>query len=203
LLESREIKTLQPEINKAQRTKNYPYFIHTYTDEKGFINYQWLKSSIKARKNKNVLNHYGSKQGAISHLIGMARELNLCLDKLGLKEKPGPCYKYSLDECYGACIGEEEAESYNERAILGNELLKKVFDKNFVIQVDGRTKDEIGLVLIEDGNYKGFGYISIEDFQYGIEEIKEAINYEPENPEVNRIIYTYLNKNPSVKRTYF
>jgi DNA polymerase-3 subunit epsilon len=203
LLESREIKTLQPEVNKAQRTKNYPYFIHTYKDENGYINYQWLKSSIKARKNKNVLNHYGSKQGAISHLIGMAKELNLCLDKLGLKDRPGPCYKYSMEECFGACVGEEEAESYNERALLGNELLKRVFDKNFIIQVEGRSKDEIGVVLIEDGNYKGFGYISIEDFQYGIEEIKEAINYEPENPEVNRIIYTYLNKNPSLRITYF
>ena len=186
-----------------QRTKEYPYFIHTFTDEYGYINYQWLKSSIKARKNKIILNHYGSKQGAISHLVGMARELNLCLDKLGLKEKPGPCYRHSMNECLGACVGEEDSPEYNLRAILGNELLKRVFDKNFVIQVEGKSKNEVGIVLIEDGNYKGYGYINVEDFQFGIEEIKEAINYEPENPEVNRIIYTYINKNQGFKITYF
>ena len=199
LLESREIKYLQPEVNRAQRTKNYPYFIHSYKDEDGYLNFQWLKSSNKTRKGKNILNHYGSKQGAISHLIGLAKELELCLGKLGLKEKEGPCYRYSMEGCHGACIGIENATTYNERALLGEEFLKKVFSNDFVVQVEGRDQTEIGVVLIEEGNYKGFGYINIEDFSFCIEEIKEAIQYEPENPEVNRIIYTYLNKNPKTK----
>jgi hypothetical protein len=46
-------------------------------------------------------------------------------------------------------------------------------------------------------------HINIEDFNYGIEEIKEAIKYVPINPETNGIIRTYLHKNPFTKLTPF
>ena len=203
LLESHEIKALQPEVNRAQRTSTYPYFIHHYYDSKGYIKFAWEKSSIKTRKNKEILSHYGSKQGAISHLAGITRELSLCQSKTDLYDKEGPCFLFKTKECYGACIEEESQEDYNSRAELGIEMLKRIFDQNFFITLEGRTSDERGIVLVEGGHYKGFGYINIEDFNYGIEEIKEAIKYVPINPETNGIIRTYLNKNPFTKVTSF
>ena len=199
LLESKEIKYLQPEVNKAQRTRDYPYFIYTFHDEEGYINYTWEKSSIKRKKNKKVLNHYGSKMAAKSHLSALVSELGLCLCKCGLYDKDGPCYNYSIGKCSGACTGEESQEEYNERAILGEGRLNRIFDKDFIIQLDGRDHNESAVILVEDGNYKGFGYIDSEGIGMGIEEIKEAVNYEPSNPEVNRIIYTYLIKHPNTK----
>lgn len=203
LLESHEIKGLQPEVNKAQRTSSYPYFIHHYFDSNGYLNYAWEKSSIKTRKNKQILSHYGSKQGAISHLAGITQELSLCQSKADLYDREGPCFLYKTKMCYGACINEEEAEDYNSRAELGIDMLKRIFDQNFFITLDGRTSDEKGIVLVEEGHYKGFGYINVEDFNYGIEEIKEVIKYVPINPETNGIIRTYLNKNPFTKVTNF
>jgi len=132
LLESFEIKALKPEINKAQRTSEYPYFIHT--------------------------------------------------------------------SCYGACVGEESPADYNSRADLGVDLLKRIFDQNFVLLLDGRSADEKAVVLVEEGHYKGFGYIPMDDVQYGIEELKETIKYVPINPEANGIIRTYLQKHPFTKR---
>ena len=38
ILESYEIKNLNPEINKIQKTKDYPYFIYTYKDQDDYIN---------------------------------------------------------------------------------------------------------------------------------------------------------------------
>ena len=203
LLESREIKYLQPEVNKAQRTKAYPYFIHTYRDELGYICFAWEKSSIKRRKDKKILNHYGSKMAAKSHLAGLVSELGLCLSKCGLYEREGPCYNFSIHKCSGACVEEETVEEYNERAEMGRILLDRMFDKDFIIQLDGRDHKEKAVALIEDGNYRGYGFISDEDFGLGIEDIKEAIKYEPPNPEANRIIYTYLIKHPKTKVIYY
>jgi DNA polymerase-3 subunit epsilon len=203
LLESHDIKALQPEVNKAQRTSAYPYFIHHYYDSLGYIKFAWEKSSIKTRKNKEILSHYGSKQGAISHLAGITQELSLCQSKTDLYDKEGPCFLYKTKVCYGACLEEEATEDYNSRAELGIEMLKRIFDQNFFITVDGRTADERGIVLVEEGHYKGYGYINIEDFNYGIEEIKEVIKYVPINPETNGIIRTYLNKHPFTKVTQF
>ncbi len=203
LLESHEIKAYKPEVNKAQRTNEYPYFIHHYFDTNGYLCYKWEKSSIKTRKNKNILSHYGSKQGAISHLAGITRELGLCQSKTDLYEKSGPCFLYKTQVCYGACILEENAEDYNSRAEIGIEYLKRIFDKNFVIITDGRAPDEKGIILIEEGHYKGYGYIGTDDLNYGIEEMKEAIKYVPINPETNGIIRTYLSNHPFTKTIPF
>lgn len=203
LLESHEIKALKPEVNKAQRTNEYPYFIHHYFDSDGFLCFKWEKSSIKTRKNKNILSHYGSKQGAISHLAGITKELSLCQSKTDLYDKEGPCFLYKTKVCYGACCDEEPPIDYNSRAEYGIDFLKRIFDQNFVVVTEGRSTDEKGLVLVEEGHYKGFGYIGIEDLNYGIEEMKEAIKYVPINPETNGIIRTYLQKNPFTKTITF
>jgi len=203
LLESYEIKALKPEVNKAQRTTAYPYFIHYYTDSKGYIKFKWEKSSIKTRKGKNILSHYGSKVAATSHLAGITKELSLCQSKTGLYDKEGPCFYYKTDTCMGACIEEESTSDYNSRAELGIDLLKRIFDQNFVLILPGREESEKAIVLVEEGHYKGFGYINEDDVQYGIEELKEAIKYVPTNPEANGIIRTYLQQHPFTKRITF
>jgi len=203
LLESHEIKALRPEVNKAQRTTKYPYFIHHYFDSKGYLCFKWEKSSIKTRKNKNILSHYGSKQGAISHLAGINKELSLCQSKTDLYDREGPCFLHRTKTCYGACVEEETAEDYNSRAEIGIEYLKRIFDQNFVIVTEGRSPDEKGIVLVEEGHYKGYGYMGIDSLDYGIEEMKEAIKYVPINPETNGIIRTYLQKHPFTKTMAF
>ncbi len=200
LLESHEIKALKPEVNKAQRTSKYPYFIYSWTDSKGYINFDWKKSSIKTRKGKDILSHYGSKQSAMSHLAGIKQELTLCQSKSGLYQEEGSCFSHQTGTCYGACIEQESPSDYNSRAEEGIELLKRIFDQNFVLILDGRSNDEQAVVLVEEGHYRGYGFISTEDVQYGIEELKEAIKYVPINPEANGIIRTYLQKHPFTKR---
>jgi DNA polymerase III subunit epsilon len=61
-----------------------------------------------------------------------------------------------------------------------------------MIAVSGRSFDEAGIILIEDGIFKGYGYIPHHDLGYGIEEMKEAIDYQKPNHEVNNLIYNYL-----------
>ncbi|MBC7884958.1 MAG: GIY-YIG nuclease family protein [Saprospiraceae bacterium] len=203
LLESSEIKALQPEINKAQRTKNYPYFIHHFTDVSGYIRFDWDKSSVKSRQDKHILNHYGSKSSARGHLMMITERLTLCSGLTGLYASDGSCFYYQTGACNGGCQKKEPPELYNERAQNGIDMLKKNFNDNFFLVTDGKARDEKALILIEDGHYKGYGYLHVDDMGMGVEEWKETVKYLPPNPECNQLIMTWMDKHPETKIVKF
>ncbi len=193
LLESEEIKNLQPIINKAQRTKSYPYFIYSYLDEDGFMVFNLEKTSSKNISGKDVLSHFGSINGGKNNLSMIRSVYELCESKIEVRGKSTDrCIYHMMGNCFGACKGEEQPEDYNERANEARLHIIRVFDKDFFIIVDGRNLEEKGLILIEDKHYRGFGYISTEGLSLGIEEWKEAIDYKRANVECNNIISTYL-----------
>jgi len=193
LHESAEIKAYKPEVNKAQRNSNYPYFIHKYYDEQGYIAFEILKDTIKNVKGKDIIGYYKSIPSAKSHLNSALHNFELCQTKVGINIKEGACFYVMLGKCHGACTGHESAEEYNERAEESLYFLKKVFDENLVIIEEGRSDDEAAVILVENGHYLGYGYMDKRDSKLGIEEIKEAINYQSPNPETNGIIRNYLN----------
>jgi len=199
LHESNEIKNLQPEINKAQRTREYPYFVHFYTDQNGYIRLGWEKSGTKTRMNKQILNHYGSKSGARGHLHAVGEAYSLCPGLTGLYEPDGGCFYHQTGECTGACQGLEDASTYNERVTEALEVLKKSFETDFFLITEGRASGECGLILVEDGHYRGFGYMAADDLKMGAEEWKEAIKYTSPNPECNRIVMAWLESHPETK----
>jgi DNA polymerase-3 subunit epsilon len=199
LLESNEIKALQPEVNKAQRAKDYPYFVYHYFDHQGYLRFNWEKSSVKSRTNKKILNHYSSKASARSHLYQITELLGLCAGLTGIHEAESSCFYYQTGACTGACQQIEAPESYNERATEALGILKKSFDDDFIIVTEGRNREEIGLVLIEGGHYRGYGYLAQDDAQYGPEEWKEAVQYLPTNPECNQIVISWLEKHPNTR----
>ncbi len=194
LLESEDIKKFNPEINTAQKTKSYPYMIYMYSDEYGFKCFDACKNNIKNREKFDYISLYKSKQAALTYLKRIQREFSLCDNKCGLGTGKAPCFSNEIDLCYGACFFGEDISEYNYRAEEAIDLLKKIFDENFIILDKGRNESDRAVILVEDGNYKGFGYISSEDVQYGIEELKECIKPVAENFEANQIIRGYLEK---------
>lgn len=193
LHESAEIKAHKPEVNKAQRNSSYPYFIHKYFDDQGYIKFEILKDTIKNAKGKDIVGYYKSIPSAKSHLNSTLHNYELCQTKVGLNQKEGSCFYVTIGKCHGACTGLESAEDYNERAEESLYYLKKVFDENLVIIESGRTADEVAVILVENGHYLGYGYMDKSDSKLGIEEIKEAIDYKKSNPETNGIVRNYLN----------
>ena len=90
-------------------------------------------------------------------------------------------------------------ERFNESLLIVN----KIFEENFLLFEQGREYDEQVVFLVEDGHFQGAGYISKSDIKYGIEEIKECIQYEKLNPEADLIIRNYLWTNSKIKLKYF
>jgi len=199
LHESTEIKIHQPEINKIQRNKHFPYFVHQWKDDLGYLRFRIEKTSKLRRKGKNILSDYSSLQSAKSHIKGISKDLGLCLKLNDLESGDGPCFDYKINNCSGACILEESAEDYNPRVEIAAAGMSRLFENDFIVVDQGRSKDERSVILVEEGYYRGFGYANIDDLNLGIEEIKETIKYVPENPETNNIVRNYLLDHPELQ----
>ncbi len=203
LKESFDIKKHQPNINKAQKNVNFPYFLHYFQDEEGYIRFKIEKNSKLRKKGKNILTDYSGFQSSKSHLLGVTKEFGLCAKLNYIEDNEGPCFDYKLQNCYGACILEESAESYNLRAEMAITKLNRIFSKNFILIDKGRTNDEKSIILVQEGYYHGYGFILDEELNNDIEFIIENIKYVPENPETNIIVRNYILDNPSLKRIEF
>ncbi len=194
LLESKEIKSLQPEINKAQRNAKYPYFIHSYYDLAGYIQFEILKSNNKNRQHKQILEFFSSRETAKSYLWNIKKRFELCDAKIGIFKEDGPCFEHKVGLCHGACLGDESSEEYNQRAELAYQTMNTYFDQDFCIKLPGRKNDEMGIVLVEDGEYAGYGYVGTDEQINSPDEIKSYVDRQKSNPELNSIVRNYLSK---------
>ena len=204
LKESHEIKRLMPSINRAQKVRQYPYIVHTFENEDGYICFEIKKTTIKSRKKLQVVASYPKQANAKAWLRGVQKNYELCLKHCHLEIKNGPCFDYHLSQCAGACIGEEDATSYNERAMEAMEALNENFlQSNFFLLDKGRNSDESAVVLVENGEYQGFGYVGTDELTGQIDELRDAIKFYEHNPEVMRILQGFLAKPRGVKMILF
>jgi len=188
LKESREIKDIQPEINKIQKTNLYNYAVIRDKDKSGYDRYK----VVTAAKAEKALSYYGSRKSALNHIEMIGEAFQLCPKINNLDKSRNTCFNYEVQKCQGACIGEEPPYLYNERFEESLVLVNRLFEENFLVMEEGRTINEKAVFLVEDGHYRGYGYVDGEDMAYGIEELKEAIKYEQKNPEADLILRNYM-----------
>jgi DNA polymerase-3 subunit epsilon len=200
LLESGEIKSLRPEINKAQRTREYPYFIYSYVDPSGFLCFDYDRTGKKNEKNKEILSFTATKQGAKSGIYQVAKTFGLCLGKCSLNECGTDCFYVHSGECAGASVLAEGPDEYNERAHEARQQLCKIFREDFFLVAEGRSAGEKSLILVQDGHYRGYGYISADSMDYGFEEWMEAIDFVKPTPEYDRIVSRYIQHHHDYKK---
>ncbi len=184
LLESNLIKKYQPRYNRALRKDKFPFGLYSYEDGKGYTN---LHIDYVKRKNSIPHTTFTSKQEGTRFLNYAFEKFNLCQKLLGLYPTKGACFQYHTKQCQGACIGEEVSEEYNQRVV---EMLNSLdFETESFFLVDqGRHKEEISLILVERGTYRGFGYLPKQFNDGSIETWKEAITYYNEAKDDRMII---------------
>ena len=199
LKESKEIKDIQPEINKTQKVKSYTYAVVVALDKSGYKKYK----VVKAAKAEQPLSFYGSRKSALQHIEQIGETFQLCQKVNGIDRSKNSCFNYELIRCQGACIGEEPPYLYNERFEESTYLMNRLFEENFILLDIGREPDEQSVFLVEDGHYRGYGYLNTEDVQYGIEELKECVRYEPINPEADLILRNYMWSHPQIEVHHF
>lgn len=194
LHESHEIKSLHPRINRAQRQRNFPWVIYCYVNQEGYICLDIARANARQRMKLDVLYEFPSQLSAKSAMHRIVQQYELCEHFCRTDRTGRPCFYYHLHQCKGACIGEEKAEDYNARVQEASANLGIDFNDDFIIMDKGRNNEEQSIVLIEGGQYRGFGYVSKEDQYHTVNEVKEAITTYQHNRDVVKIIRHYIHK---------
>jgi DNA polymerase-3 subunit epsilon len=187
ILESQEIRRLWPKYNQAQKHKVEEWGIFDYEDRNGYMRF-----SVNAiTRGSRPLIRFSSKGEAWNFLWEKVRDFDLCPKLCGLQVAKGLCFDYQTGECHGACMGVETVKKYNKRIAKAIQSFKDD-GETVAIVGKGRSRGEQSLVLVEKGNYVGYGFFdqdaSITDFETAKTYVRPSV----ETPTVQNLINSYL-----------
>src|SRR5690554_2260854 len=184
LYESELIKQHKPLFNRAQRNTIYQYGLYRENSN----NYKALRISkiIPAQQELTVFSTYKEAQNA---LYAITEKYGLCHKINGLYKTTSSCFQYHIKECKGACVNQENETDYNKRV---DQFISRCSLNNtsILIEVNGRNDSEIGLVWIQNGVYKGYGFCP-----KNTSDKTSFIAVKQDNKDIRRILNHYLLKN--------
>lgn len=199
LKESKEIKEILPSINKIQKTNDYKFAVERALDKSGYSHYK----VVSASKSHEPLSYFGSRKSALAHIAQISDVYLLCHKVNKIDKSKNSCFNYEVSKCNGACIGEELSYDYNERFEESLVMMNRLFEENFLLIDEGINIGQRSIFLVEEGHYRGYGYVDEQDQNYGIEELKECVRYENVNPEADMILRNYMWSNPDLEVLFF
>jgi len=189
LKESEEIKVNKPLYNRAQRRSIYQWALYTEKNKEGYVALRLQKADGR----KKEITSFISIQDGKNALFKITEKYSLCQKINGLYESSKGCFQYNLKQCMGACLRKEPTESYNDRVL--NFINNHTFENDNMIIIDrGRDVDERSVVLVENGIYKGFGFVNLNYQVTQIEVLKTLITQMQHNRDTKNIINGYLRK---------
>jgi len=193
LLENAEIKRLQPEINRAQRRKTFPFAIYYYFDEGGYLQMKVRKKNkVEAHGTAAILHELPDHGSAARYLRSLTDKYALCLKKTDIDTGPGPCFYHQVGKCLGACVGLETPDDYNERVRQAVADTHQDLDEDFVIIDAGRSPGEASLLLISRGRIVGWGYADAETPIRHAGDVMDHIEARQTMPEDHKILHHFI-----------
>ncbi|MBS0319574.1 MAG: ethanolamine utilization protein [Proteobacteria bacterium] len=115
LHEAAAVKAMLPAHNRALRRKADAGVLHwpegTDVGELAFR----VAADLDAQALGGDFGPFGSRRAAREHLRALATEHELCLTRLKLERRDGPCFARQLGRCRGACVGAEAATEHDAR----------------------------------------------------------------------------------------
>lgn len=204
LLESAEIKRLQPRVNRAQRLRNRAAAIFTYQDQRGYQCLVIGKNTAQNAKKLQTVAEYAKLDHAKNHLMALTRQHELCYRLTHLDASERACFHYGIKQCKGACIGAEPPADYNERVGEALRHLDKRLVGSFAVIEAGRKAEEQTLVVVHEGRYMGYLHIDKYEQAFSAEDILVSLSPPHErDPDVPKIIRGYLESKKGVKVVRF
>ncbi|WP_088341605.1 exonuclease domain-containing protein [Robiginitalea sediminis] len=191
LMESAAIKKYFPPFNRAQKTVRPAYGLFSYRDQAGILHLA-LNRLGKGQQAHKV---FFSLADARLFLEQFCTRYGLCAKYCHLQEGVAHCGHFRVPECRGVCRGEQEAEAYNTEVLQALESLDRE-GEHLLIGEQGREPGERALVWLEDGEYKGYGFVSEDTPISRPEDLETWITPQRHNPDTRRILESYMLKNP-------
>jgi DNA polymerase III subunit epsilon len=191
LKESEEIKQHKPHFNRAQRKTRFHYGLFTSVDPQGYITF---RTERLRRAGQDPVTAFGSGREAKGFLEYIVDTHQLCQQKCALHRLGGPCFHHSIHKCKGACVGDEAPEDYNARArVLLDRLQYR--QPNFLLVDKGRHENERSIVLVQNGKYKGYGFVELEFLASPPSTLIHCVEPYMDTKDVRQIIQLYLRQN--------
>jgi len=187
IFESQEIRRLWPKYNLAQKYKTEEWGIYDYEDRNGYL--RFCVNSVS--KGARPLITFSSKGDAWNFWWEKVKEFDLCPKLSGLQLAKGLCFSYQSGTCHGACQGIESVKKYNKRAQKAIDSFYEHGDSLAIIG-QGRKAGEQSLVLMENGNYLGFGFFDKHEHITDFETARNYIKLGKENHTVQNLVNSFL-----------
>ena len=191
LKESSEIKNLAPIYNSQQIEVNNPWVIESKVDAKGILRL------VPTEKNYSDSCHTVSfnRDSAVQQLKLLQIMHHLCPRFIGVERTSGPC---SSKMCKGICQGKELKTTYNDRVLTALSKLKNK-EETYYLNLQGRSTAECSFVLVIDGIYMGYGYITNQETINSIEDLEAYLLPQEHTYYTSRSILSHLSKRGVVK----
>ena len=190
IMESQEIRRLWPRYNMAQKYRTEEWGIYDYEDRAGY--HRFGVNLVK--RGSRPLIKFNSKGDAWNFLWERVREFELCPKLSGLQQSKGLCFQHQIGECKGACQGKESVKKYNKRVWRAIQSFHENGDSVAIIG-KGRTARENSLVLVEKGNYLGYGFVKKKVAITSFREAQQFVRNGVETTVVQNLVNSYL-QNP-------
>ena len=189
LLESDEIKKHLPKFNRAQKRIGYQYGIGARRDNKGITNLFYDRLSNM----KSPLASFYNQGECKAFLEELCETYGLCPRFCNLQYISGACFHFHIKKCQGICRDMETVEAYNER--VENALMPIADDKNtYIIKTPGRKANEKSVIVVENGVYKGYGYVPKKKALGTFTEYCKFITPMADNNDIQKILRRYLRR---------
>lgn len=187
ILESQQIRKFWPKYNQAQKSRVEEWGIFQYEDRNGLLRFS---INLVARGSQPLI-RFSTKGDAWNFLWQKVREHELCPKLCGLQVAKGLCFEYQTGGCKGACMGMERVRQYNRRV---EKAVASFHEKGSSVAIigTGRYANEQSVVLVEEGNYFGFGFLGRDVTLSDIESARTYVSRSVETPTVQNLINSYL-----------
>ena len=163
LLESREIKALNPFYNRRLKKVTQLYQLQLVRDELGYdcIRIVMVKDTSENAQLSGQFGLFRTRNKAVERLEKLAQYYFLCQKLCGLQtsEKPAQrtaCFGFQLKRCLGPCCEQEAPEAYNERVSIAlKELRYRVWPwpSAILLEERGEGEDNTAWHLLNEWRY--------------------------------------------------
>lgn len=189
LLESAKVKELQPIHNRLlRRAVKQTVLIRQY-DDNGYLKMVLENRDLSDETDlDSIYGVYTSKSKAKARLEELVRTFSLCPKLMDLEKAKSACFRYHLGQCKGACVGEEDVETYNRRveyALERSKIETWPFKGELAVKIS-----ETKALIVDQWIIKGY-MTAIEGGETYVERLKNGFDI-----DTYKILRSYLRSDP-------
>ncbi|HYG15119.1 MAG TPA: exonuclease domain-containing protein [Bacteroidia bacterium] len=199
LLEEQEIKRHWPKYNRASKKIKFALGLFDYTDRRGHI-----RLGIDyIRRGAMPLMRFATMAEARHFLLSKTDEYALCPKLCAIDtSETDTCNTVLYKHCTGNCRNVDAVETYNEKV---QRFIDELGDykPSYALLSKGRKDDEYAVVYVNQGTFKGYGFIEKSLAFNSREELEDYIKPCKATIDAEMILNSYLRRNPYTKMVVF